>query len=231
MPSSVLAAELGIELEGQFIKVGRLQETNIPGIFAAGDITGGQARQAIISAGDGTRAAIGAIDYLKQLGVSAAKLKKVQWGASRTSKAKKLKKILPEVNLKEAESMKNRLKDYVLADDGFKAGYERYQPNLEMINLVKEKLSTAHIITISAYWCPDCRRNVPKMAKILDELQEWSAEVHSRDDEGVSERFNVKKIPTFIILDKNGKELGRIIENPKYSSLEEDLLKIAENDY
>ncbi len=235
LPSTALAADLGIELSGQFIKVGPLQETNVPGVFAAGDITGGQARQAIISAGDGARAAIGVIDYIKKLGVSATKLKMVQWGSSRKATKTKSKKEVAssEGADTEVKGMKNSLRDYVLVDDGFKAGYERYTPNEDIIYQIKDKKPQAHVIAVSAYWCPDCRRNVPKMAKILESLIEsgWTAEVFSRDDEGIAERFNVKKIPTFIILDENGKEMERIIENPKYSSLEEDLLKIIEGNY
>ena len=235
LPSTALASDLGIELSGQFIKVGALQETNVPGVFAAGDITGGQARQAIISAGDGARAAIGAIDYIKKLGVSAAKLKMVQWGASRKTSKKKITSVPKplKIPIEDAGTMKNAIKEYVMVDDGFKAGYERYTPNTEIINKIKEKKPKAHVIAISAYWCPDCRRNVPKLAKIMDQLVEsgWTAEIFSRDDEGITERFNVKKIPTLIIIDENGKEIGRIIENPIYSSLEEDLLKIIEGTY
>ena len=34
----------------------------------------------------------------------------------------------------------------------------------------KEKMPKATLITVSAHWCPDCRRNVPRMARISNEL-------------------------------------------------------------
>jgi hypothetical protein len=41
------------------------------------------------------------------------------------------------------------------------------------------------------------------------------------------ETFHVDKIPLIILFDKQGKEIGRIIENPRETpTLEEELLKI-----
>lgn len=39
-------------------------ETKIPGLFAAGDVTDGPDKQIVIAAGDGSKAALGAFDYL-----------------------------------------------------------------------------------------------------------------------------------------------------------------------
>jgi thioredoxin reductase (NADPH) len=65
VPNSKLAKELGIQLTDKgFIKVNELQETNIKGVFAAGDITGGR-RQIATAVGEGANAAISAINYLK----------------------------------------------------------------------------------------------------------------------------------------------------------------------
>ena len=59
------ARKLGAILDGQNIKVNEKQETNIPGLYAAGDCTGGilQISKAIY---DGTRAAFSVIEYIKK---------------------------------------------------------------------------------------------------------------------------------------------------------------------
>ena len=41
--------------------------TNIPGIFAAGDVTDIPAKQIVIAAGEGAKAAIASFDYLNKL--------------------------------------------------------------------------------------------------------------------------------------------------------------------
>lgn len=64
-PLTKIAQNIGIELDAQGnIKVNQQQETNIPGIFAAGDVTGGL-RQITISAGAGTIASLSALRYVK----------------------------------------------------------------------------------------------------------------------------------------------------------------------
>jgi thiol-disulfide isomerase/thioredoxin len=110
--------------------------------------------------------------------------------------------------------------------------YDLYKPDLQLLFSLKAKLPKATVITISAYWCPDCKKNVARMARIADNLPEWDFEVLSRDTDAIPEEFGfIKRIPTFILLGSSRQELGRIIENPKFSSLEEDLLKIALREY
>lgn len=66
-PLTKITQNIGIELDAQGnIKVNQQQETNIPGIFAAGDVTGGL-RQITISAGAGTIASLSAFKYIKTI--------------------------------------------------------------------------------------------------------------------------------------------------------------------
>lgn len=54
----------GLETEGAHVKVNRKMETNIPGVFACGDITG-TPYQYIKAAGEGNVAALSAVKYLE----------------------------------------------------------------------------------------------------------------------------------------------------------------------
>jgi thioredoxin reductase (NADPH) len=65
-PNVSLAVDLGVELtKGGFVRVNRLtQETNVPGVFAAGDVTGGR-MQVTTAVGAGTSAAISAMRYIQ----------------------------------------------------------------------------------------------------------------------------------------------------------------------
>lgn len=64
-PNTELAEPLGLELtSGGFIKVSRFnQETSMPGVFAAGDVTGGR-MQVTVAVGSGASAGISALQYL-----------------------------------------------------------------------------------------------------------------------------------------------------------------------
>lgn len=62
----------GIELDGEVIRVNRSMETNIPGVFAAGDCTG-RPWQIAKATGEGLVAVLSAIRYLEERGKPASK--------------------------------------------------------------------------------------------------------------------------------------------------------------
>ena len=55
----------GLETEGSAVKCGRDMSTSIPGLFAAGDITGAP-YQLIKASGEGLVAALSAVSYLNK---------------------------------------------------------------------------------------------------------------------------------------------------------------------
>ena len=66
VPATELFSNAGVEVDdhGYIITSGKNSETNIPGVFAAGDCMDPRYRQAIIAAGNGARAALDAEKYL-----------------------------------------------------------------------------------------------------------------------------------------------------------------------
>jgi NADH-dependent peroxiredoxin subunit F len=66
MPNSWFANGMDKNERGE-IKVNCANETNVPGIFAAGDVTSVPEKQIVIAAGDGAKAALGAFRYLARL--------------------------------------------------------------------------------------------------------------------------------------------------------------------
>ncbi|MFQ6050909.1 MAG: thioredoxin-disulfide reductase [Candidatus Hydrothermarchaeota archaeon] len=66
VPNSEIAREIGIEVDEKgFIKTDRSQRTNIPRIYAAGDVTGG-VRQIVTAVGEGATAALAAFEDLSK---------------------------------------------------------------------------------------------------------------------------------------------------------------------
>jgi thioredoxin reductase (NADPH) len=65
-PNSKIANKLGVEINSNnYIITDKEYKTNIDGVFAAGDITGG-VNQLVVSCGEGASAAVNAYDYVKQ---------------------------------------------------------------------------------------------------------------------------------------------------------------------
>jgi alkyl hydroperoxide reductase subunit F len=65
IPNSEFVKDLGKNQYGE-IMVSPHNETSIPGVFAAGDVTDVPEKQIIIAAGEGSKAALGAFKYLSQ---------------------------------------------------------------------------------------------------------------------------------------------------------------------
>ncbi|MBS3816358.1 MAG: FAD-dependent oxidoreductase [Candidatus Thermoplasmatota archaeon] len=66
-PNSDLAEDIGVELsEGGYVKTDEDRRTNIPGVFAAGDVIDSPLKQAITAAGQGAEAASTAYEDLKK---------------------------------------------------------------------------------------------------------------------------------------------------------------------
>ncbi len=66
VPASQLAAKLGVKLneKGEII-TDKSSQTNVTGVFAAGDVSNSSFKQIIVGAGDGVKAAYSAYTYLK----------------------------------------------------------------------------------------------------------------------------------------------------------------------
>ena len=66
IPNSQLAKEMGVEVnEKNEIIINRKSETNIPGLYAAGDVADAPFKQAITGVAEGVIAAYSAFDYIK----------------------------------------------------------------------------------------------------------------------------------------------------------------------
>ena len=111
--------------------------------------------------------------------------------------------------------------------------HDKYEPEADMVDALKAKLGAG--IKIDVYlglWCPDSRNNVPPLIKILDRLGTAVPVRYfnmprkaNKDIKYYVEELKVERVPTFIFY-RDGKEIGRIIENPKTGMIE-DFMEIV----
>lgn len=130
--------------------------------------------------------------------------------------------------------------------------WQQYLPKHEIISQIARFLTenhqNLHILTIGASWCPDCAKNLPRLAKISEKLGENVSNLHILGGVKVKlhhkpgeilwavppspvecndPKFDVVKIPTMYLFDSNGICLGRIVENPALKpTLEEEIWEI-----
>lgn len=126
-------------------------------------------------------------------------------------------------------TLRTPLTDYIELDEGYFALYEAYEPDADTLVRLNAALPSAHVEIPSRRTCPDCLRNIPRMARIAELLPGWTWEIYNSSDN--LERNTILKVaavPSFVVFNqKGGRELGRIVENPSNGSLEKDLLDIA----
>jgi thiol-disulfide isomerase/thioredoxin len=123
----------------------------------------------------------------------------------------------------------------------FSTRKQTYQLKAEIVKQLKKFADKYVVVVFSAEWCKDCAVNIPVLALIseatgievrvfgglkkdpLGHAKKWRIPPSPPE----VETFNVDKIPLMILFDREGKEIGRIIENPsKMPTLEEELCEI-----
>ncbi|RZL37110.1 MAG: thioredoxin [Pedobacter sp.] len=110
--------------------------------------------------------------------------------------------------------------------------YAAYVPDAATLIELKKLVKNEKIKIVFGTWCGDSKVNVPNFFKVLDALhfKEKNVEIIAVDgnkkaENGIIDGLDIQRVPTFIVFDKKGKELGRIVEHPK-TTLEADLLEI-----
>tara|TARA_B100000949_G_scaffold219840_1_gene219325 strand:+ start:83 stop:625 length:543 start_codon:yes stop_codon:yes gene_type:complete len=137
-------------------------------------------------------------------------------------------------------------KDYtgLITQEDFRTGYTRkwfnkaykaYEPNEEIVQQIKKPIKQYRIKVFMGTWCPDSRRETPKLLKLLDEVnfKEKNLEIYAMDhykstEANYEEDLDVHHVPTIIFFDKKGNEINRFVEFPQ-ETFEEDILKIVTN--
>lgn len=113
--------------------------------------------------------------------------------------------------------------------------YGDYKPDSLALFQLKKLAKDVKITIVMGTWCGDSKLQVPHFYKVLDDIDfdtDKNTKIicvdgNKKAENGLIDNLDIKHVPTFIIFDKKGKELGRIIESPKIT-LENDLLNILE---
>lgn len=114
----------------------------------------------------------------------------------------------------------------------YDANYENYKVDSANIAGIKKLMKDKKITVVLGTWCGDSKYQVPNFLKIMDAAKIDQEKVSfiavdgaKKAENGLLDGLDIQRVPTFIVTDKKGKEIGRIVEHPK-KSLELDLVDI-----
>ncbi|MFP3595473.1 TlpA family protein disulfide reductase [Chryseobacterium sp. SIMBA_029] len=134
----------------------------------------------------------------------------------------------------------NQLKEQFLKApyaDWYTKEHDEYAIDQKAISeLRKAKINTYSIMVFMGTWCEDSHRDFPRLMKILEELKYPDNKLtiiavnrKKESPSGEESLHNIQKVPT-IIVQRYGKEIGRIIEMPTTGYIERDLVEILKKD-
>ena len=145
---------------------------------------------------------------------------------------KKLEDQLKHKQIMLNECSREGLVEFPEFKASYDANYESYKVDsaaaLQLSKLMKDK----KIKVVLGTWCGDSKFQVPNFLKIADAIKVDEKNVAfiavdgaKKAENDLLDGLNIERVPTFIITDNKGKEIGRIVESPK-KSLELDLIDI-----
>ncbi|NLG50665.1 MAG: hypothetical protein GX552_11190 [Chloroflexi bacterium] len=111
---------------------------------------------------------------------------------------------------------------------------EAYTPDAAALEVIRGQAQEFQVLVFLGTWCPDSVREVPRLLQIAQQagipeerLTLIGLDYTKVDAEGQTEQWGVEYVPTIILLDEQGQELGRIVERPSETdTLEGDISAI-----
>jgi thiol-disulfide isomerase/thioredoxin len=126
-------------------------------------------------------------------------------------------------------------RDLVQQDTAFKWYAENlkgYTPNAEALAGLKKNADSIQLLTFMGTWCEDSHFIIPKFYALADaagfpndRITLIGVDRQKKTLGHLSEALNVTNVPTIIVM-KNGKELGRVVEFGKYGLFDKELGEI-----
>jgi thiol-disulfide isomerase/thioredoxin len=108
-----------------------------------------------------------------------------------------------------------------------------YVPDAAAVATIRANADGIAVLLIVATWCPDSKREVPRFFAIMDgvgfresQLTMVGVDRTKKDTEGLTEKWGVTRVPTFVFL-RNGQEVGRVVERtPAGATLEGEIARV-----
>ena len=107
-----------------------------------------------------------------------------------------------------------------------------YAPNASAVSGLKKQADSIQLLTFMGTWCEDSQFIIPKLFSLIDaagfpadKVTLIGVDRKKKTWSHLAEALNVKNVPTIIVM-KNGKEVGRVVEFGKYGLFDKELGEI-----
>ncbi len=148
-----------------------------------------------------------------------------------TANAQSQYQILPDKS--GGKTLKGILSREILTSDTsftwFAENQKGYSPNKDALEGLKKYADSLQLLVFMGTWCEDSHFIVPKLYSLADAAGFSSSNItvigvdrEKKTLSHLSEALNVTKVPTIIVL-RNGKEEGRVVEFGKFGLFDLDL--------
>ena len=114
----------------------------------------------------------------------------------------------------------------------FAANQKWYTPQTAAVDALKAKKDSIELLVYMGTWCEDSHVIIPHLYKLADitgfdskKITLVGTDRYKKTLSHLSEALNVKNVPTIIVL-KDGKEMGRVVEYGKYGIYDKELAEI-----
>ncbi len=122
-------------------------------------------------------------------------------------------------------------KQVLQALPSWKQAYDAYRPDSAAVAVIKSVKKPVEILVFLGTWCPDSKREVPRLMKALDQagnpkirVKYYGVPHGFRENDDTAAQYRIKAVPTFIVR-VGAKEIGRIVERAELG-IEQDLAQI-----
>ncbi|MEQ1676573.1 MAG: thioredoxin family protein [Chitinophagaceae bacterium] len=129
-------------------------------------------------------------------------------------------------------------REVLLNDTSFKwyaDNLKGYTPNASAQEGLKKNADSIQLVVFMGTWCEDSHNVIPKFYSLLDaagfpqdRVTLLGVDRQKKTLSHLAEAMNIKNVPTIIVM-KNGKEMGRVVEYGKYGLFDMELAEILKS--
>jgi len=117
----------------------------------------------------------------------------------------------PLLGLKKSAELKKHSPEYV-------QGAKAYSPNPVSIAKLKSQAAPVRVLVFFGSWCPHCKEMLPHLLRVEDEIKGSKIQFDYRGiprdfKDPEVQRLNVGNVPTAVVYDGKGREIGRLTNN------------------